>query len=400
MHSKNRSIQYPLFILMLNMFIALLGQGMVIPILPDYLKQFDVAGTAAGYLVAAFGAAQFIFSPVGGQLSDRWGRKKLIVAGLFLTVISDLLFAASHSLPLLYFARFVGGMGVGLMVPANMAYVADITTQETRAKGMGYLGAAMNLGMVLGPGLGGMIAGFGLRVPYYFAAGLSLAATLLTLFLPETLQTEHRTVRGQTKQRQPLLKPLIDSFRTPYFRYLLLILVMTFGLVNYETVYALFVERKYGLDAGKISLIITLGAVIGIIVQVWLLDKFIKRFGEKTLIRMSLIMTALALLLMLIRVNLGYLLVVSALFFAFNAFLRPTVSTLIANAAGNRQGYASGLSTTYTSLGNILGPVIAGVLFDKQVHSPYIFGAFILMIALSLTVNIPHSHKERNAAHD
>lgn len=396
----SRSIQFPLFILMLNLFIALLGQGMVIPILPDYLKQFDAGGTAAGYLVAAFGAAQFIFSPVGGQLSDRWGRKKLIVAGLFLTVLSDIIFAASHTLPLLYLARFIGGMGVGIMVPANMAYVADITTPDTRAKGMGYLGAAMNLGMVLGPGLGGIIAEFGLRVPYYFAAGLGLVATILTLFMPETLKPEHRTARSQASGRQPLLKPLIDSFRTPYFRYLLLILVMTFGLVNYETVYALFVEQKYGLGAGRISLIITLGAVIGIIVQVWLLDKFIKRFGEKQLIRLSLIMTAVALLLMLVRVNLGYLLAVSALFFTFNAFLRPTVSTLISNAAGNRQGYASGLNTTYTSLGNILGPVIAGTLFDKHINSPYILGAFILMIALCLTVNIPNSQEKRTAAHD
>lgn len=134
---------------------------------------------AAGYLIAAFGAAQFIFSPLGGQLSDRWGRKSMIITGLFLTVISDLMFAVSTTLPLLYIARFIGGMGIGLMVPSNMAYVADITTPETRAKGMGYLGASMNLGMVLGPGLGGMIAEFGIRVPYFFAGGLGLVATPL-----------------------------------------------------------------------------------------------------------------------------------------------------------------------------------------------------------------------------
>lgn len=150
--SLYRSTKFPLFILMLNLFIALLGQGMVIPILPEYLKQFDAAGAAAGFLVAAFGAAQFIFSPIGGKLSDQMGRKKMIMFGLFLTVISDFMFAISNSLPLLYLARFIGGMGLGFMVPSNMAYVADITTSDTRAKGMGYLGAAMNLGMVLGPG--------------------------------------------------------------------------------------------------------------------------------------------------------------------------------------------------------------------------------------------------------
>ncbi|MBU9707340.1 MFS transporter [Paenibacillus sp. AK121] len=399
MSSLPKSAKFPLFILMLNLFIALLGQGMVIPILPEYLKQFNAAGAAAGYLIAAFGAAQFIFSPLGGQLSDRYGRKSMIIIGLFLTVISDLMFAVSTTLPLLYIARFIGGMGIGLMVPSNMAYVADITTPETRAKGMGYLGASMNLGMVLGPGLGGMIAEFGIRVPYFFAGGLGLVATLLSLYMPETLPKEQRKSVDQWVRREPIRKQILNSFRTSYFRYLLLILIMTLGLMNYETVYALFVERKYGFDATKISMIITVGAIIGIVVQVWLLDYLIKRLGEMKLIRLSLIMTAIALLFMLIKINLGYLLVVSALFFAFNAFLRPTVSTMIANSAGDRQGYAAGLNTTYTSLGNILGPILAGLLFDKHIHIPYIFGALILASALFLTFQKSKNEK-RMVAND
>ncbi|WP_258296136.1 MFS transporter [Paenibacillus peoriae] len=393
MSSLPKSAKFPLFILMLNLFIALLGQGMVIPILPEYLKQFNAAGAAAGYLIAAFGAAQFIFSPLGGQLSDRWGRKSMIITGLFLTVISDLMFAVSTTLPLLYIARFIGGIGIGLMVPSNMAYVADITTSETRAKGMGYLGASMNLGMVLGPGLGGMIAEFGIRVPYFFAGGLGLVATLLSLYMPETLPKEKRKPASQWVRREPIRNQILNSFRTSYFRYLLLILIMTLGLMNYETVYALFVERKYGFDATKISMIITIGAIIGIVVQIWLLDYLIKRLGEMKLIRLSLIMTAIALLLMIIKINLGYLLAVSALFFAFNAFLRPTVSTMIANSAGDRQGYAAGLNTTYTSLGNILGPILAGLMFDKHIHIPYIFGALILASALFLTLQKSKNEK-------
>ncbi|UQZ36814.1 MFS transporter [Paenibacillus sp. PK3_47] len=394
-----KSAKLPLFILMLNLFIALLGQGMVIPILPEYLKQFNAAGAAAGYLIAAFGAAQFVFSPIGGQLSDRLGRKALLIAGLFLTVISDLMFAVGHTLPLLYAARFIGGIGVGLMVPSNMAYVADITTPDTRAKGMGYLGAAMNLGMVLGPGLGGLIAEFGIRIPYFFAGGLGLVAMLLSLFMPETLPKEKRTLK-HTAQRVPIHNLVLESFRTPYFPYLLLTLIITFGLMNYETVYALFVEQKYGFDSAKISVLITVGAVIGIIVQVWLLDRFIKKLGEMKLIRLSLVMTSAALLLMIFKVNMAYLLAVSALFFAFNAFLRPTISTLIANSAGERQGYAAGLSTTYTSIGSILGPVIAGQMFDRHTNMPYIFGAAILAVALILTVRTAKNDQKRTAAHD
>ncbi|MEW4368413.1 MFS transporter [Paenibacillus kandeliae] len=391
--TKSPSLQagsgFPLGILMLNLFIALLGQGMVIPILPEYLKQFDAAGTAAGYMIAAFGAAQFIFSPIGGRMSDRYGRKKMILSGLFLTVISDYMFAVSYNLPSLYMARFIGGIGLGIMVPSVLAYVADVTTNTTRAKGMGYLSAAMNLGMVLGPGIGGIIAQYGIRVPYLVAAALGLVATVMTLLLKETLPPERRTQQLRGQQATPsMVSQLVSSFHTPYFRYLLLILVMTFGLVNYETVYALYVEQQYSFTSAQIAIIITLGAVIGIAVQIWALDKVIRRIGESRLIRLSLIMTAVALVLMLIPVNLWYLLAVSSLFFAFNAFLRPTVNTLLANhARDDEQGFVAGLNTTYGSIGNIAGPIVAGTLFDYRIGLPYMIGAIVLLAALLLTRN-------------
>lgn len=393
MRTMTQSTRFPMFILMLNLFIALLGQGMLIPILPEYLKLFHAGGTVAGFLVAAFGAAQFLFSPLGGQWADRFGRKKLIMAGMFLVVVSDLIFAVSTSLPLLYIARFIGGISLGLMVPANLAYVADITTPETRAKGMGYFGASMNLGMVLGPGLGGFIAEMGVRMPYFVASGLGLVAALLTLLLPETLPPEKRTLPTAKKKGFTMGEQIWSSFKVPYFAYLLIILVMTFGLMSYETVFSLFAETKYGFTASTISIIITMGAIIGIVIQIWLLDFFVKRMGEIKLIRLSLIITPIALLLMLIKVNLVFLLFASALYFAFNAFLRPTVSSLISKSAGDRQGYASGLNTTYSSLGTVFGPLVAGLLFDKNVNFPYIFGAFMLVAALLLTTNAQRSKK-------
>ncbi|MFT8348514.1 MFS transporter [Clostridium saccharoperbutylacetonicum] len=398
-NSKNKNM-FPLFILMLNLFIALLGQGMVIPILPDYLKQFNAGGTAAGYLVAAFGTTQFIFSPIGGRLSDKYGRRIMILCGLFLTVISDFIFAISHTLILLYLARVIGGIGIGIMVPSVLAYVADITTRETRGKGMGYLSAAMNLGIVLGPGLGGLIAQFGIRIPYFFAAGLGLVATILTFILPETLPLEKRNELKASGVEVSMVRQLTQSFHKPYFKYLLLILVMTFGLVGFETVYSLFVQDKYGFTSRDISILITLGAAIGIVVQMWLLDKAIRLVGEYNLIKISLFILAVSLLLMIIKVNFAYLIVISSIFFAFNSFLRPTVNTLLSNAAGsNEQGFVSGLNTTYMSMGNIVGPIIAGTLFDKQINLPYVFSALILLSSIFLVQNkkiTPKNERKEN----
>lgn len=382
-----------LFILLFNLFIALLGQGMVIPILPDYLRQFDAAGTVAGYLVAAFGVAQFIFSPMGGQLSDKYGRKKLILFGLFLTGISDFMFAVSYKVILLYIARFIGGIGIGLMVPAVLAYVADITTEETRAKVMGYLGASMNLGMVLGPGAGGVIAQFGIRIPYFFASGLTLIATILTVLVPESLSLEERNKSKLSQEKTSITKQLAQSVHAPYFPLLILMLIMTFGLMNYETVYSLFINQKYGFASQGISVLIMLGAVIGIIVQVALVDKVSKRFDEYSVIKFSLLMSVVALLLMLIKVNYIYLLGVSSIFFVFNALMRPILNTLLSNQAGDQQGFVSGLNTAYNSIGSIIGPIIAGNLFDMDIHLPYIVGAFILLGAVFLVKSEKKSYK-------
>lgn len=373
-----------LFILLLNLFIALLGQGMVIPILPDYLREFDAGGAVAGYLIAAFGVAQFIFSPMGGQLADKYGRKKLILCGLFLTVISDFIFAISYHVILLYIARFIGGIGLGFMVPAVLAYIADITTEETRAKAMGYLGASMNLGMVLGPGAGGVIAQFGIRMPYFFASALSLVATFLTILVPESLAIEKRIGVEISHEKTSIIKQLAQSVKAPYFPLLMLMFIMTFGLMNYETVYSLFINQKYGFTSQDISILIMLGAIIGIIVQVGVIDKVSKRFNEYSLIKFSLLMTVAALLLMLIEVNYIYLLAVSSIFFVFNALMRPILSTLLSNQAGDQQGFVSGLNTAYNSIGNIVGPIIAGNLFDKNINLPYIVGAIILFGSIFL----------------
>src|SRR5690606_5860829 len=141
-----KSNNFALYVLMFNMFIAMSGIGLIIPIMPEYLDTFGVAGQALGTLIATFALAQFLFSPLSGQLSDKYGRKKLIIIGLIIFGLSQLVFGLASDLWILYLARFFSGLGAAFLIPPMMAFVADITTFEERGKGMGLLGASMSLG--------------------------------------------------------------------------------------------------------------------------------------------------------------------------------------------------------------------------------------------------------------
>lgn len=379
----------PLYILMLNMFIALMGIGIIIPVLPEYLKYFDVGGSTAGYLVATFGVAQFLLSPIGGRWSDRYGRKIMIVAGLILTGMSHLFSALTETVWLLYVARMFGGIGTGLMIPSIMAYVADITTMETRAKGMGLLSAAMNLGIAIGPGIGGMLASYGIRAPFFVAFGLGMIGMLLSLLiLPETLTEEKKKEMGTLQAPKiSMAKQLSQSVTAPYFVILILIFIMSFGLMNYETVFPLFAADRYGFTAKEISVLITAGALIGVFTQAWLIDRLVGRFGEHKVIRYTMIGAALSMIMLLLSGQFWYVLAMSICFFTFVSLMRPAMNTLLSKMAGaNEQGFVAGLNNTYNSIGSIFGPIFAGILFDVHLNLPYTFGAIVLMIGMFISI--------------
>lgn len=158
-----------LAILMINIFIVMVGVGLITPILPELIIEFGASGRAIGLLVAAYGITQFLLSPITGQLSDRYGRKVFIVVGVIIFAVAKFMFAIGDELWMLYTSRLLEGVAAALIIPPMMAYVADITTTEERAKGNSLLAAAMSFGFVIGPGLGGLLAGYGTRVPLYTA---------------------------------------------------------------------------------------------------------------------------------------------------------------------------------------------------------------------------------------
>ncbi|WP_372011679.1 MFS transporter [Paenibacillus chitinolyticus] len=392
---KNR--RSPLVILMINMFIAMLGIGLIIPVLPEFLKEFGLGGKTAGYLVAAFGLTQFIFSPIGGEWSDKYGRRIMIVSGLALFTVSNLLFAMASEVWMLYTSRLIGGIGAAAMIPSMMAYIADITTDEKRGKGMGMLGAAMSLGFVIGPGIGGFLAELGLRAPFYVSSAVGALAMIGSLLvLPESLTKEELAAnRSSQVKKESIFIQLGHSFKAPYFILLLLVFALTFGLANFEAVFPLFVDNKYGYTAKDISILITVGALIGAVIQAMLIDKLIRRFGEKKLINLTFILSAVCLILMLLSGNFWYILVITMMFFTLTSIMRPAINTLLSKMAGDEQGFVAGMNNAYMSLGNIFGPAIAGILFDVQINLPYMFGAVILVISFIISTSWSNKNKQK-----
>lgn len=250
----------PLLILMINTFIALVGVGLAIPVLPKFILEIGASGKDMGYLVAKNGTNSVsFFTSRWEAFRPKWS-EKITIIGLAIIMVSQFLFSVGTDLWLLYLSRFIGGIGVGLLIPATMAYVADVTTIENRGKGMGLLGASISLGFVIGPGIGGFLAEFGIRVPFYasaLAAGIAMIVSLL--FLPESLsKAQQRVFRNSSLEQNGMIHEIKRSFKVSYFVLLLLIFTMTFGLANFETIFGIYVSEKYEYTPKDISIIMTI----------------------------------------------------------------------------------------------------------------------------------------------
>ncbi|WP_342512756.1 MFS transporter [Sporosarcina sp. FSL K6-1522] len=378
-----KSNNFALYILMFNMFIAMAGIGLIIPIMPEYLATFGVAGQALGFMIAIFSLAQFIFSPFAGELSDKHGRKKIIVVGLIIFGLSQLAFGLSTELWMLYLARFFAGFGSAFIVPPMMAFVADITSLENRGRGMGLLGASMSLGFMIGPGIGGFLSKISLEFPFYFATGAALFAALLSIFIlpnPKPVTAE----KSADRKRENLFQQLKRSTKTPYFIVLIVMFVFSFGLANFQSTIALYVDHKYGYTPLQIAILITVGGFVGVIVQTFVINPLFRRYGEMRVILVNLVIAAFSIFGILFVNQFWSILLVATIFSTATSLLRPAVNTLISKLAGEEQGFAAGMMNAYMSLGNMIGPALAGIIFDINIIFPYILGMLILLICFAI----------------
>ena len=373
-----------MLILMINMFIAIGSFGIIIPILPAYLLSIGEAGTAAGLMIAIFAGAQLIMSPFAGKWADKYGRRIMIIAGLSVLALSMFIFYISDSITVLYLSRVIGGIGAALLIPAIFAYVADITTMDQRAKGNSYISASMSLGIVIGPGIGGFLADFGLKMPLLISAIVGVVAVIFSVvMLKESLTTKAEV---PDVKPDPMVKEIVQSFSRPYFIPLVITLVMSFGLMAYESVLGLFVDNEFGATPKDIAILVTSTGLISVIIQLFAVDWVVRRFGERAVLTIFLGIAAAGFLLCIIAPSYVLFFGVTMIIFLSTSILRPVLTTLISKLAGQEQGFAMGMNNAYMSIGNVLGPLLAGLLYDVHILYPFILGLIVLVITMFVSM--------------
>ncbi|TCI27737.1 MFS transporter [Exiguobacterium sp. SH3S2] len=373
-----------LAILMLNMFIAVAGFGIIIPIIPDYLKMIGEGGTAAGLMISVFAGAQLLMSPIAGKWADVYGRRLMIISGLIGFTISMAVFYLSDNLTVLLISRAIGGVGAALLIPAIFAYVADITTLKQRAKGNSYISAAMSLGIVIGPGIGGFVAEFGLKAPLLLSAIVSLVAVISSIIL---LKEPDREAYVRTNETESLPRQLLSSTRKPYFFVLVINLVMAFGLMAYESVLGLFVSETFSATPQEIAVMITGTGIVSVIVQLFAVDRLVSLFGEIKVVLIFIMLAALGFLFSLFAGSYAIFFAITLIIFLSTSILRPVLNTLVSKMADKEQGFAMGMNNAYMSIGNIVGPTLAGIAFDIDMRYPFIMGLALLLVTFSGTLN-------------
>lgn len=368
-----------LAILLTNLFIAFLGIGLVIPVLPTIMNELHLSGSIVGNLVAAFAFAQLIVSPIAGKWVDKYGRKKIIIIGLLFFSASELLFGIGKTVEVLFVSRLLGGVSAALIMPAVTAFIADITTMETRSKALGYMSASISTGFIIGPGIGGFLAEIGPRLPFFSAAVLALVSAVLSyITLREPERNEDEINQKATGIRRVFTPMYLIAF--------MIIFLTSFSLAAFDSLFSLFVDHKFSFTPKDIAIAITGGAIVGAIAQVVLFDWLTKHLGEIGLIRYCLIFSVFLVYLMTVVSSYTNILLVTIFLFVGFDLIRPAITSYLSKIAGKEQGFVGGMNSMFTSIGNILGPVIGGILFDVNLNYPFYFSSLFLIVGVMLAI--------------
>jgi len=410
----------PLLVIFVTVFIDLVGFGIVIPVLPFYAEgtRFGATPREVGLLFASYSVMQLLFAPILGRLSDKYGRRPILLISLLGTCLGFLILGFATTLWMLFVGRIIDGISGGNISTAQ-AYIADVTTKENRAKGMGLIGAAFGLGFVFGPAIGGIMSRWGINVPFLFAGGLAFANAILLYFtLPETVTADHparisaAAGRGWKQLLEALGKQQLAFVLTIYFLSIVAFSIMTAS-------FSLFMMFRLGYDPWHAGWIFAFVGVVSAIIQGGLIGRLVKRFGEPALVVAGGLLFSVSLFLspyVTPEMGLFGILSVGALSSIGNALTAPTLSSLASkSASAAEQGTVLGVMQSVASVARAVGPSIAAVLiysavahygFDRQLQNmsdasiqrTFWTAAAIQFTAFLLTVYFARAYRGKLAA--
>lgn len=406
----------------ITMFLDLLGFGLIIPIQPFYAESFGASPTVVTWLGGAYSLMQFIFIPVWGRVSDRVGRRPVILASVLASSIGHMLFGLAGSLTALFVARLLTGFG-NANIATVQALIADSTTGSQRTKGMGLVGAAFGLGFVVGPAVGGYLVRWGLPAPAYVASAMALVNFVLAFFiLPET--NTYRQQAGETTNPRLRGRELLNlTRRLPnVWTITMLMLLWTFGMSVFQQALSLFIEhvwvsipadmmaeaQRVGQDAvdalkntyyqraaGYTATVMVVTGITAMIIQGGLIGRLAERFGEHLLLRIGLpsIGIGIAIVILAGHTEILALLYPAAVVMAIGTGLTsPVLMSLLSNASPAQvQGSVLGVGQSASSLGRVLGPAVSGILFQINIDLPAMAGIVAVAVGLGVSLMLTES---------
>ncbi len=375
----------PVLVLFASLFIVMLGFGIVIPILPFYVTYFGASGEALGIVMAIYSFMQFIFAPMWGRWSDRVGRKPVLLIGLVGFAASFVLQGLAQNVVQLILARAVAGLLSSATLPVAFAFIADTTSEDNRSGGMGMMGAAIGLGMIFGPLVGGPLGAVALPLPFFAASVFALAAAVFAWrLLPESLAPEARVTARQSGPSRFLV--LVDALRGPMAFLFVTSFLLSFALSNFEAALGLFALARYRLGPEGVGYLLGVYGLLGAMMQGGVIGALTRRIGEVRVLQLGLIASIIGFVGSAMTLNFWLFIAFSGVFNAGNALLRPSVASLISQRAIGGQGVAMGLENSFMSLGRVVGPLWAGYSYDINMEFPFFTGALFMTIALLVSL--------------
>lgn len=361
------------------LLLIMLGFSVLFPVEPYYVRGFGADARTMGVIVGIYSTMQFIFAPLWGRLSDRIGRRPVLMVGLLGYVVSQTFFGLASSLWMLFAARTMAGVLSAAAMPTAMAYIADITPPDDRAKGMGLVGAAFGLGVIIGPAVGGTLGGVWLPLPFLVSAGLAgLALLFVGLWLPESLPPDaRRTTHEPWGARWVALAGDMAVLYAITF-------VLSVGMAGVEVTFGFFAADRLGLQPSQTGGLFVAMGVVAVIVQAGLVGKLQRMIGEGRMMVVGLALSVVGMVGVMVSTTPLVATMAICVLAMGMGLARPSNSALISRRAVGGQGTVIGLMDSIDSLGRIAGPLVGGSLYRQGVTLPYLIGAALFAFALVL----------------